>query len=153
MQRWSKRINYMDEVKVEGLGTKLYLVCEFLVAISSYSFRITVLFLQYCHQAQLLLSKIYHNCYITTLLFLDGSLVFHETTMGVRCSSHCMTIWVTSGPQKYNLYKVDLLLWWYILRCYVIMITWDAKQDVCVADAVKGGKLVQCLFCNLVNVR
>jgi len=64
MQRWSKRINYMDEVKVEGLGTKLYLVCEFLVAISSYSFRITVLFLQYCHQAQLLLSKIYqllHN--------------------------------------------------------------------------------------------
>jgi len=41
----------MDEVKVEVLETTLCLLCEFLAAISPYSFRITVLFYRYCHHA------------------------------------------------------------------------------------------------------
>ena len=45
MQCWSKRANYTDEVKVEALGITLYLLCEFLAAIPSYTFHITILFL------------------------------------------------------------------------------------------------------------
>jgi len=49
--RWSKHTNYKDEVNVEVLGPTLCLPCEFLSAILPFSFCITTLFRQYCHQA------------------------------------------------------------------------------------------------------
>jgi len=116
---------YMDEVKVEALGTTLCFLYEFLAAVSPYSFHIAVLLFQYYHQDWLLLLKIYRNYYVTISLFRDGSLafhgrqVFHETTTKSGVPEFPHVTW-----QSKNIIFTKLTCYCDVISC-IVMSLWS----------------------------